>query len=97
MPLPMPNHQLEARVAAILAKSTDPAVAIDLPQTPFVDVFSVGTTNGEVRDFDDSDDDTDSSEFDVDTFAFDNPANKDLQPQQRSNDLFNNYQYPRRF
>jgi len=45
----MPNTRLEARVAAILAKS-----ATDAPQTPFVDVFRVGGL-----DYHDSDDDTD--------------------------------------
>ena len=71
----VPSHRLEARVAAILAKSTDAAAAIDSPQTPFVDVFHVnagnGTTNGLHHGFDGSDDDSDSSEFDMDTFAYD--------------------------
>ena len=71
-PMPMPNQQLEARIAAILAKSTDVAVALDSPQTPFVDVFKVNplSTNGRSDEYDGSDDDTDSSDFDVDTFAF---------------------------
>ncbi|KAL5476804.1 TAO3 [Sanghuangporus weigelae] len=79
------NQQLEARVAAILAKSTDTAVALDSPQTPFVDVFHVNPvevrSNGyrhrfEGHRFDESDEDSDSSEFDVDTFAFDSfPSN----------------------
>ena len=76
----MANQQLEARVAAILAKSTDTAAALDSPQTPFVDVFHVNPvevrTNGFRNRFDESDDDSDSSEFDVDTFAFDSfPSN----------------------
>ena len=41
---PHPHHrQLEARVAAILAKSsTTDSGGGDVPQTPFVDVFNVG-------------------------------------------------------
>lgn len=73
------NQQLEARVAAILAKSTESsATALDSPQTPFVDVFHVnagvnglGTANGLPRHGYESDDDSDSSEFDMDMFAFD--------------------------
>ena len=45
----MPNTRLEARVVAILAKSVAGA-----PQTPFVDVFRVGSLD----DYDDSDDDS---------------------------------------
>ncbi|EJD05495.1 uncharacterized protein FOMMEDRAFT_26405 [Fomitiporia mediterranea MF3/22] len=75
----LPNQQLEARVAAILAKSTDTAAALDSPQTPFVDVFHVNPVDsrGNVlrNGYDGSDDDSDSSEFDVDTFAFDDLAN----------------------
>ncbi|TDL24591.1 hypothetical protein BD410DRAFT_896782 [Rickenella mellea] len=61
----MPSHQLEARVAAILAKSTD-AVAPDMPQTPYVDVFRI-----EGREYDESDDESES-DYDTDTFAYDN-------------------------
>jgi hypothetical protein len=95
VPLPKPNHQLEARVAAILAKSTDATIAADSPQTPFVDVFSVGATNGDAHGFDDSDDDSDSSEFDADRFAYDHPTSKDLQAFQANG--LRDYQYPRRF
>ncbi|KDQ60331.1 hypothetical protein JAAARDRAFT_191723 [Jaapia argillacea MUCL 33604] len=62
-PFPPPSRQLEARVAAILAKSTD-AIS-DTPQTPFVDAFHVG--NGD--NFDDSDDD--GTDSDSDAFIFD--------------------------
>lgn len=71
-PMPMPNQQLEARIAAILAKSTDMAAVLDSPQTPFVDVFHVNpsSANALPNGFDESDDDSDSSDFDMDTFAF---------------------------
>ena len=73
----VPNQKLEARIAAILAKSTDVTSNIqDSPQTPFVDVFHVNPPNGVVNDvFDGSDEDSDSSEFDIDSFAFDSFAN----------------------
>ena len=58
---PMPNTRLEARVAAILAKS-----AADVPQTPFVDVFRVGSMD----DYDDSDDDS-ASDSGSDLFEYD--------------------------
>ncbi|THH08171.1 hypothetical protein EW145_g2882 [Phellinidium pouzarii] len=78
-PMPLPNHQLEARVAAILAKSTDASMALDSPQTPFVDVFHVNPTvdlsNGLRHGFEGSDDDSDSSGFDVETFGLDTIAN----------------------
>ncbi|KAI5120892.1 hypothetical protein M0805_002992 [Coniferiporia weirii] len=77
--MPLPNQLLEARVAAILAKSTDAAAALDSPQTPFVDVFHVNPANGLTsalgHGFEGSDEDSDSSEFDVDTFGFDTFAN----------------------
>lgn len=57
----MPNTRLEARVAAILAKS-----ATDAPQTPFVDVFRVGG----LGDYDDSDDDS-ASDSGSDLFEYD--------------------------
>ncbi|THH13619.1 hypothetical protein EW146_g6621 [Bondarzewia mesenterica] len=65
----MPSQQLEARVAAILAKSTENIT--DVPQTPFVDVFRVDgmTSFGP----DDSDDDSDLSS-DSDAFVFDSPS-----------------------
>jgi hypothetical protein len=59
----LPNRRLEARVAAILAKSVS-----DAPQTPFVDVFQVGGMDG----FDEFDDDSDS-EAESDLFEFDSP------------------------
>ncbi|CDO74311.1 hypothetical protein BN946_scf184930.g1 [Trametes cinnabarina] len=46
-PGPAPQRQLEARVAAILAKSTEGPDS-DVPPTPFVDVFSVGAGTGVV-------------------------------------------------
>lgn len=65
----MPSRQLEARVAAILAKSTDPVA--DVPQTPFVDVFRVDGMAPFGQD--DSDNDSDYSS-DSDAFAFDSPT-----------------------
>jgi len=70
----MPTLQLEARVAAILAKSTDSSGTTDSPQTPFMDVFQIDGSEGRGS-FDGSDDDSDSSEFDLDTFAFDSAGN----------------------
>ena len=55
----MPNIRLEARVAAILAKS-----AADVPQTPFVDVFRVGS-------MDDYSDDDSGSDSGSDLFEYD--------------------------
>lgn len=40
--LPLPDKQLEARVAMIFAKCTDCLLMPDTPQMPFVDVFRVG-------------------------------------------------------
>ncbi|KAI0766408.1 cell morphogenesis N-terminal-domain-containing protein [Trametes elegans] len=82
-----PQRQLEARVAAILAKSAE-AADRDVPPTPFMDVFSVGASNGggsssgalsptyEVDSEDsDSDSDSDLFEYDSPSFArFVNPA-----------------------
>ncbi|EED84948.1 predicted protein [Postia placenta Mad-698-R] len=62
----LPHPQLEARVAAILAKSRD--VAQELPQTSFVGVFDVGKANA-YEDSDESDYDSGS-----DLFEFDSPA-----------------------
>ncbi|GBE87331.1 hypothetical protein SCP_1100060 [Sparassis crispa] len=62
--LPGPTRQLEARVAAILAKSTD--TMADIPQTPFVDVFDMGN----LTPFDDSED-SDNSDIESDLFEFD--------------------------
>ncbi|KAF7974864.1 hypothetical protein HWV62_11113 [Athelia sp. TMB] len=66
-----PSQQLEARVAAILAKSTEPA-ATDMPYTPFVDVFRVGAMS--LSDEEDEDeDDSSSGESEIDAFIFDSP------------------------
>ena len=64
---PVPSQQVEARVAAILAKSTSDLV-IDVPQTPFLDVFRVGVTSS-----DESDDESDT-DSEPDAFVFDSPA-----------------------
>ncbi|KAF7294754.1 hypothetical protein MIND_01012800 [Mycena indigotica] len=65
----IPNRRLEARVAAILAKSISSEAVNDLPQTPFRDVFRVGA----VSPTEDSDDDSDS-DSDLDAFIFDSAA-----------------------
>ena len=62
----IPTRRLEARVAAILAKSTAPDSFMDTPQTPFLDVFNVGGMN----EGDDSDEYSDS-DSDTDAFVFD--------------------------
>ncbi|KAL0069649.1 Cell morphogenesis protein PAG1 [Marasmius tenuissimus] len=65
----MPNTRLEARVAAILAKSTAHDTINDTPQTPFVDVFHVGAMS--------SDEDSDTYSLDSesdDAFYFDSPS-----------------------
>ncbi len=78
---PVPQRQLEARVAAILAKSTE-AGDRDVPQTPFVDVFTVGgdTAGAEgsvggglspmYEDSEDSDSDSESDLFEYDSPSF---------------------------
>lgn len=66
-PPPTPNRRLEARVAAILAKSTAVAIVTDIPQTPFLDVFRVSSGGGP---FDDESDDSES-DTDDDAFIFD--------------------------
>ncbi|KAF9525743.1 cell morphogenesis N-terminal-domain-containing protein [Crepidotus variabilis] len=58
----IPTRRLEARVAAILAKSTATDAYNDIPQTPFLDVFRVG--------MDDANDSDESSDTDSDTDAF---------------------------
>ncbi|KAG5645502.1 hypothetical protein DXG03_005912 [Asterophora parasitica] len=70
VPLPAPNRRLEARVAAILAKSTASDAITDTPQTPFLDVFRIG---GMSDGSDDSDDYSDTSS-ELDAFIFDSPA-----------------------
>ncbi|KAK0496297.1 cell morphogenesis N-terminal-domain-containing protein [Armillaria luteobubalina] len=69
-PMSVPNRRLEARVAAILAKSTAPEVISDVPPTPFVDVFRVSAMEGsddDSNEFSDSDDEADA-------FIFDSPS-----------------------
>ncbi|KAF4581676.1 Cell morphoproteinsis protein PAG1 [Pleurotus pulmonarius] len=68
-PIPPPDRRLEARVAAILAKSTATDAVSDVPQTPFLDVFRVSA----IPDFDDSDGYSDS-DSDDEPFIFDSPA-----------------------
>ncbi|GLB39112.1 putative cell morphogenesis N-terminal [Lyophyllum shimeji] len=70
-PLPAPNRRLEARVAAILAKSTASDAVSDIPQTPFIDVFRIGGTAGDASDESDDSSDTDSE---LDAFIFDSPS-----------------------
>ena len=65
----VPHRQLEARVAAILAKSTTEAVDRDVPQTPFVDVFNVGGLSPTYEDSEDSETDSEDS----DLFEYDSP------------------------
>jgi hypothetical protein len=62
----IPTRQLEARVAAILAKSIAPDSISDIPQTPFIDVFRVSASH----DADDTDSASDSGS-DTDAFVFD--------------------------
>ncbi|KAG6873883.1 hypothetical protein C0995_009662 [Termitomyces sp. Mi166 len=72
--LPPPNRrleELEARVAAILAKSTASDSVNDTPQTPFVDVFRIGRMSDNVSDESDDNSDTDSE---LDAFIFDSPT-----------------------
>ena len=61
-----PTRRLEARVAAILAKSSAPDSVSDTPQTPFLDVFRISG----VDHFHDSDEYSDS-DSDADAFIFD--------------------------
>ncbi|KAK7020471.1 cell morphogenesis N-terminal-domain-containing protein [Favolaschia claudopus] len=65
----VPNRRLEARVAAILAKSISSEAVNDIPQTPFRDVFRVGALSPA----EDSDDYSDS-DSELDAFIFDSPA-----------------------
>ena len=65
----VPHRQLEARVAAILAKSTTEAVDRDVPQTPFVDVLNVGGLSPTYEDSEDSETDSEDS----DLFEYDSP------------------------
>jgi hypothetical protein len=65
-----PSQQLEARVAAILAKSTESSN--DIPQTPFIDVFRVESATAFAQQGG-SDNDSDYSS-DSDAFAYDTPT-----------------------
>jgi hypothetical protein len=66
----VPNRRLEARVAAILAKSTAPDTIMDVPATPFVDVFRVtGISSDE-----DSEESSINSDDELDAFYFDSPT-----------------------
>ena len=62
----VPTLRVEARVAAILAKSTAPDSITDTPQTPFLDVFNVGGIDRteDSDEYSDSDSDTDAFVFD---------------------------------
>ncbi|KAG6857036.1 hypothetical protein H0H87_010390 [Tephrocybe sp. NHM501043] len=71
IPLPPPNRRLEARVAAILAKSTASDAISDTPQTPFIDVFRIGGMSDDPSDDSDDSSDTDSE---IDAFIFDSPS-----------------------
>lgn len=71
--LPPPNKRLEARVAAILAKSTAQDTANDTPQTPFADVFRMGGISDDLSVSDESDDDSDT-DSELDAFIFDSPT-----------------------
>ncbi|EAU81493.2 hypothetical protein CC1G_05323 [Coprinopsis cinerea okayama7 len=82
-PVPIPTRRLEARVAAILAKSTAPESNISdhgVPQTPFIDVFRIGggpddsIQEQDSEDDDDDDDDSSDSDSDADSFIFDSIA-----------------------
>ncbi|KAF5351214.1 hypothetical protein D9756_008427 [Leucocoprinus leucothites] len=66
---PLPSRKLEARVAAILAKSSAADAINDVPQTPFLDVFEVRHSG----DTTESDHETDS-DTDEDAFVFDSPT-----------------------
>jgi hypothetical protein len=68
----LPNHRLELRVAAILAKSTSSDTGTDVPQTPFLDVFQVGSLGG-TNDSDESGDDSDT-DSEHDAFIYDSLA-----------------------
>ncbi|KAJ7273302.1 cell morphogenesis N-terminal-domain-containing protein [Mycena rebaudengoi] len=63
----VPNRRLEARVAAILAKSSE--TISDVPQTPFRDVFRVGAMSPA-----DESDEYSDSDSELDAFIFDTPS-----------------------
>ncbi|KAJ3881502.1 cell morphogenesis N-terminal-domain-containing protein [Lentinula edodes] len=67
----VPNRRLEARVAAILAKSTaHEETVMDIPSTPFVDVFRVASMSSD----EDSDQSSVNSDEELDAFYFDSPT-----------------------
>ncbi|KAJ3788761.1 cell morphogenesis N-terminal-domain-containing protein [Lentinula aff. detonsa] len=70
MNLTVPNRRLEARVAAILAKSTASETVMDIPSTPFVDVFRVAGMSSD----EDSDESSANSDEELDAFYFDSPS-----------------------
>jgi hypothetical protein len=74
LPNGLPSRRLEARVAAILAKSTAPDTTMeiesDVPPTPFVDVFRVGT----MPTSDDESDDSSDADSEYDAFIFDSAS-----------------------
>ncbi|KAG6879009.1 hypothetical protein C0992_005899 [Termitomyces sp. T32_za158] len=72
--LPPPNKRLEARVAAILAKSTAQDTVNNTPQTPFVDVFRIGGMSDVLSVSDESDDDDSDTDSELDAFVFDSPT-----------------------
>ncbi len=61
------NRQLEARVAAILAKSTD--TSVDTPQTPFVDIFDIESLSSYDASDISSHSDSESDLFEFDSFT----------------------------
>ncbi|KAF7304959.1 hypothetical protein MKEN_01210500 [Mycena kentingensis (nom. inval.)] len=62
----IPNRRLEARVAAILAKSISSETVNDVPQTPFRDVFRVGAGSPA-----EESDESSGSDSELDAFIFD--------------------------
>jgi Cell morphogenesis C-terminal/Cell morphogenesis central region len=76
-PMPIPTRRLEARVAAILAKSTAPEGSFaDIPQTPFLDVFRIGASRPDdhIQEQDSDEEDDSDSDSDADSFVFDSIA-----------------------
>lgn len=69
--VPIPTRRLEARVAAILAKSTAPEFVTDIPQTPFIDVFRIGNGVDDGVVYEEESDDDSDSDSDADSFIFD--------------------------
>ncbi|KAJ7632784.1 cell morphogenesis N-terminal-domain-containing protein [Roridomyces roridus] len=65
----VPNRLIEARVAAILAKSISSETVNDTPQTPFRDVFRVGSMSPA-----EESDEYSDSDSELDAFIFDTPS-----------------------